>query len=62
MANQGYLMGLYHIGDMYLYLSRGAGLWGGLPVRIGVESEIVSITLRSKKAKAESQQPSASTK
>lgn len=59
LANQGHLMGLYQIGDMYLYLNRGAGLWGGLPVRIGVESEIALITLRSTKAKAESKSPSA---
>lgn len=59
LANQGYLKGLYRIGDMYLYLNRGAGLWGGLPVRIGVESEIAEITLRSAKAKAEGNHPSA---
>jgi predicted MPP superfamily phosphohydrolase len=52
IANQGFLMGLYKIDDMYLYLSRGAGLWGGMPVRIGVESEITEITLRSKKTGA----------
>ena len=48
LANHGYIMGLYKVDKMYLYLNRGAGLWGGLPVRIGVESEIAEITLRSK--------------
>ncbi len=52
IANQGFLMGLYKIDEMYLYLGRGAGLWGGMPVRIGVESEIAEITLRSTKKEA----------
>ena len=42
-------MGLYKVDDMYLYLNRGTGLWGGLPVRIGVEAEITEITLRTTK-------------
>lgn len=54
LANHGYIMGLYKVDKMYLYLNRGAGLWGGLPVRIGVESEIAEITLRSKIKRAES--------
>lgn len=49
LANEGFLMGLYKINDMFMYLNRGAGLWGGLPIRIGVNSEIVDITLRSTK-------------
>lgn len=53
MSNQGFLKGLYSINDMHLYLSRGAGLWGGLPVRIGVESEITEITLHSTKVELE---------
>ncbi|HZJ97625.1 MAG TPA: metallophosphoesterase [Oligella sp.] len=53
ITNHGFLKGLYKIDDMYLYLNRGAGVWGGLPVRIGVESEITEITLRSTKIKAE---------
>lgn len=48
LANNGFLMGLYKVNNMYLYQNRGAGLWGGLPVRIGVESEIAEITLRRK--------------
>ena len=60
-ANGGFLKGLYKIGDMFLYQNRGAGVWGGLPIRIGIESEIAHITLRSKKAKAESDTTSAST-
>lgn len=53
IMNQGFLMGLYTIDDMYLYQNRGAGLWGGMPVRIGVESEIAEITLRSTQTKTE---------
>ncbi|MDO5666216.1 MAG: metallophosphoesterase [Alcaligenaceae bacterium] len=61
LANKGFLKGLYAIDDMYLYLNRGAGLWGGLPVRIGVESEIAEITLRAAKAKIEAGTGSAPT-
>ena len=49
IMNQGFLMGLYKVDDMYLYLNRGTGLWGGMPVRIGVEAEIAEITLRTTK-------------
>ncbi|MCL1889998.1 MAG: metallophosphoesterase [Desulfovibrionaceae bacterium] len=44
--NQGYLRGWYQIGDMGLYVSSGAGLWSGMPVRLGVPSEIALLTLR----------------
>ncbi|MCL1915334.1 MAG: metallophosphoesterase [Desulfovibrionaceae bacterium] len=44
--NQGYLRGWYQMGDMGLYVSSGAGLWSGMPVRLGVPSEIALLTLR----------------
>lgn len=45
-ANGGFLSGPYQIGDMQLYVSNGAGLWPGFPVRLGVPSEIVEFVLR----------------
>jgi predicted MPP superfamily phosphohydrolase len=44
--NEGYLHGWYTAGGMPLYVSSGAGLWNGFPVRMGVPSEIARITLR----------------
>ncbi|MDR2055173.1 MAG: metallophosphoesterase [Desulfovibrio sp.] len=44
--NDGYLYGWYQIAGMKLYVSSGAGLWSGFPVRLGVPSEIVALTLR----------------
>ncbi|MDT0216120.1 metallophosphoesterase [Alcaligenes sp. AB3] len=46
MANDGYVGGLYQVGDMQLYVSYGAGLWTGFPLRLGRASEITLITLR----------------
>lgn len=45
MANDGYVSGLYQIGDMSLYVSNGTGLWNGFPLRLGKPSEITEITL-----------------
>lgn len=45
-ANEGYVSGRYTVGDMQLYVSHGAGLWAGFPVRLGRSSEITEITLR----------------
>jgi predicted MPP superfamily phosphohydrolase len=45
--NEGFLRGLYGVGGMKLYVSSGAGLWTGFPVRIGVPSEITRLVLRS---------------
>lgn len=45
-ANEGYVSGSYSVGDMTLYTSRGAGLWNGFPIRLGVPSEITEFTLR----------------
>lgn len=47
--NDGFLRGLYTVGNMRLYVSPGAGLWTGFPVRLGVPSEITRIVLRSGK-------------
>lgn len=44
--NEGFVSGLYRIGPMKLYVSNGAGIWNGFPVRIGVPAEIVLIRLR----------------
>lgn len=46
MANNGFLAGLYQVEGMPLYVSRGTGVWHGLPVRLGRRSEITAITLR----------------
>lgn len=44
--NEGFLRGLYAVGDMRLYVSPGVGLWTGFPVRLGVPAEIARIVLR----------------
>lgn len=44
--NEGFVSGLYTVGSMKLYVSNGAGIWNGFPIRIGVPSEIVLIRLR----------------
>lgn len=45
-ANGGFVSGLYPLGKMQLYVSKGAGLWPGFPVRLGVSSEILQFVLR----------------
>ncbi len=45
-ANDGFISGLYQVDDMQLYVSRGTGLWGFVPFRLGVPSEITLITLK----------------
>lgn len=44
--NKGFVKGLYHVGNMLLYVNRGAGLWYGFPIRLGISSEITLVTLR----------------
>lgn len=44
--NEGFVSGLYTVGEMKLHVSNGAGIWNGFPIRIGVPSEIVLIRLR----------------
>lgn len=45
--NEGYVRGLYQVGEMKLYVSPGTGLWNGFPVRLGTSGEITRIVLRS---------------
>ncbi|MDD4702151.1 MAG: metallophosphoesterase [Desulfovibrio sp.] len=45
--NGGYLYGQYKVDALNMYVSSGAGLWNGFPVRLGVPSEIPRIILRS---------------
>lgn len=40
-----YWAGLYHIHDMYLYVTAGAGFWGP-PLRLGSRAEVVNIILK----------------
>lgn len=47
LANEGYVSGLYRVGAMQLYVSNGAGLWNGFPIRLGRPSEITRLVLRS---------------
>ncbi|MBQ4768071.1 metallophosphoesterase [Pectobacterium versatile] len=44
-ANNGFISGLYRVGEMSLYVSNGAGLWNGFPVRLGRPAEITHIVL-----------------
>lgn len=44
--NEGFVSGLYDVGDMQLYVSNGTGLWMGFAIRLGKPSEITAITLR----------------
>lgn len=44
-ANHGFLAGLYQVGRMPLYVSRGTGLWHGLVLRLGTPSEITEVVL-----------------
>ena len=45
--NQGFISGLFRVESMNLYVSNGAGLWNGFPIRLGVPAEITLFTLRS---------------
>lgn len=44
-VNNGFVSGLYKVGDMRLYVSNGTGLWAGLAMRLGRPSEITQIVL-----------------
>lgn len=48
LANNGFLYGWYQVNDMSMYVSSGAGLWSGFPIRLGVPAEIAHITLKCK--------------
>lgn len=43
--NGGYISGRYQVGPMTLYVSNGAGLWNGFPLRLGRPSEITELIL-----------------
>lgn len=47
-ANNGFLKGLYEIGDMTLYVNQGTGFWAGFPVRSGTWNEITVIQFKAK--------------
>lgn len=46
LVNNGFVSGLYEVGNMQLYVSNGTGLWTGFPIRFGRPSEITRIVLR----------------
>lgn len=45
--NGGFSRGEYVVNGMNLYISNGAGLWPGFPLRVGVPSEITEVVLHS---------------
>ena len=47
--NNGFVSRWYDVGNMKLYVSNGASLWCGFPIRLGVPAEITKFVLRSKK-------------
>ena len=47
-SNSGVVRGEYDIDNMKLYISAGASLWSGFPLRLGVPPEITIIILRTK--------------
>lgn len=46
-ANGGFVSGLYQLGNTKLVVGNGTMLWMGMPLRLGVPSQILLITLRS---------------
>jgi predicted MPP superfamily phosphohydrolase len=50
IANGGFLSGPYDVDGMWIYISKGTGLWNGFPLRLGVPAEITEIVLRSPQA------------
>lgn len=45
--NANFVSGLYHVGQMQLYVSNGSGIWNGFPIRLGRNAEITLIRLSS---------------
>lgn len=45
-GNDGFVSGMYQVGDMQLYVNNGTGLWPGFALRIGRPSELTVFTLR----------------
>lgn len=48
-SNDGFLRGVYQLGECLLHLSPGCALWPGFPLRLFVPAEITEITLKSSK-------------
>jgi predicted MPP superfamily phosphohydrolase len=46
IANGGYFSGFYNVGNTRLYVSNGAGIWRGLPIRLGRNSELTVFILK----------------
>lgn len=44
--NHGFRSGLYRLGSMYLHVCPGTGMWGHVPMRLGVSAEISLLELR----------------
>ena len=49
LVNGGYHSGFYNVGNTRLYVSNGTGIWRGLPMRLGHNSEITLFILKSPK-------------
>lgn len=52
--NSGFRSGLYRAGSMPLYVSPGTGMWGYVPMRLGMAAEITLLTLRHAPASSQS--------
>jgi predicted MPP superfamily phosphohydrolase len=44
-ANEGFVSGLYRVGNMLFYVSNGTGIWNGFPQRLSAPPEIMLFTL-----------------
>ena len=49
LFNSGFVSGEYNIGGKRLFVSNGAGIWSGFPVRLGRPAEIPLLVLRREK-------------
>jgi predicted MPP superfamily phosphohydrolase len=45
LANGGFVSGLYDVNGMTLLVSNGTGLWGGMPLRLGVPGQILVLNM-----------------
>ncbi|WP_409158283.1 hypothetical protein [Pectobacterium sp. B2J-2] len=45
LANEGYVSDSYNVDGMHLYVSNGAGLWNGFPIRLGKRAETTQFIL-----------------
>lgn len=44
--NDGFVCGLYRIGESFLYVNPGCGQWAGFPIRIFDPAEVTVVRLR----------------